>query len=103
MGITRYSDQSLSVGAVGTTVTTSGSSASTAIPNDASGNRARFVRITAVAPCNIKFTKGAGTCTANDIQIAANYPEVYDVKNFDTVNYIQISSATTLNITPLEG
>lgn len=102
MGLLRYNDVALSVGAVGTTLATSGSSQNAAIPNTANGVRARFVRIEAPAACYIKFTKGAGTATPNDIQVAANYPEIYDVMSFDTINYLQLTATTSLNVTPLE-
>lgn len=100
----RYSDTALSVGAIGTNVTTSATSQNIAIPTDSAGIRARFVRIEAPAGCYIKFVSGAGVaCTANDIQVAANYPEIYDCKAFDHINVLQLTSATTLSIIPLES
>ena len=40
-------------GATGTSVTSGGSSAETAIPNDASGSTARVVRIAANGTCHV--------------------------------------------------
>lgn len=98
----RYSDSALSVGAVGSSVTTGAGSANTPIPNDASGNRARFVRLLATTGCYVKLTKGAGTCTTNDVQLASGWPDIFDCHGFDTINYLQLSAATNLNIIPLE-
>lgn len=101
-GTLRYFDNALSIGAPGLSVTTSGSSQSLTIPNDASGNRARFVRVLATTGCFVKFTKGAGTCTNADIQLASGWPEIIDCKAYDTISYLQLSAATNLNVTPLE-
>lgn len=101
MGRTAY-DDALSVGAVGTTVTSAAASESTTIPNDASGNRARVVLLSATAPLYVKFGVGATTCTGNDLMVTAGKPILVNCKQYDTIAYIWETSAAKLNITPIE-
>lgn len=102
MGSNYGSGNSYRPGAVGTTLTSSGISQSATIPNNAAGSRARLVRLQATGNCYVKFTKGAGTCTVNDIMLATNFPEIVDVQQYDTVSYLQETVAAKINVTPLE-
>lgn len=101
MGIGAFDDAYL-VGATGATVTSSGTSASVAIPNNAAGVRARVVRLQCTGNVYVKFTSGAGTCTNQDMLLSPNYDVMVHCKNFDTISYLQETASAKLNITPME-
>jgi hypothetical protein len=96
-------ENALQPGAVGATYTSSVSSTSQTIPNTVDGTRARCVLLTATAFLYVKFTRGAGTCTANDLMISPNYPMIVNCRQFDTISYLQETAAAKINITPLEA
>lgn len=87
---------------VGTTTTTSGVSQSVSVPNTADGNRARCVMAVATGNVYIKFTKGAGTCTTNDLMLAANMPQLFNCTQFDTYSVLQETLAAKINVVPIE-
>lgn len=93
---------SLTIGAVGVTVTSAGASAATAIPNAADGNRARTVVVTAKATCYLKFGPSGVTCTGNDILLPASVPIVFNVKQFTHFAVLQETGATIVNVSPVE-
>lgn len=100
--MSRHDFDSFAVGTAGTTVTTSGSSASVVVPNAANGSPAKFVRIAATGACYIKFGPAAVVATTSDILIMGQYPEVYNVIGVAKIAYLQQTGAQTLNIIPLE-
>ena len=87
----------------GTTVTSSGVSQSTSVPNDSSGSRARQVRLMVTGNLYVKFGKGATTATTNSALLSPNFDVVVNCKQFDTIAYIQETAAAKLNIIPLEA
>lgn len=96
-------DNAYQPGAVGVTVVSGASSLSQAIPNDSSGNRAKLVRLMVTGNLYVKFTKGAGTATSNDMLLSPNFDVVVNCRQYDTISYIQETASAKLNILPLEA
>ena len=103
MGTYWGNDSAYSPGATGTTVVSGAASASTAVPNDTSGGRAKQVRLMVTGNLYVKFTSGAGTATANDMLLSPNFDVLVNCRQYDTISYIQETAAAKLNITPLEA
>jgi len=96
-------DGAYQVGATGNTVTSGVGSASIAIPNDSSGNRARFVRLQATGNLYVKFGLAGVTATNNDMLLSPDCDVIVSCKSFSTIAYIQEAVAAKLNITPFES
>jgi hypothetical protein len=92
----------LVIGTVGAQVTTGGASAVVAIPNNASGVIAKYVRLQATGNCYIKPGLVGSTCTVNDCLLSPNEALVLNVFGFTHIAYLQETAAAKLNITPLE-
>lgn len=90
-------------GVDGTTVTSSGSSASATIPNAADGNRARFVRLMVTGNLYVQFGKTTATATTSSMLLSPNFDVIISCKQFDKIAYLQEAVAAKLNITPLEA
>lgn len=103
MGTYYGMDGAYQPGAVGATVISGVGSASQAIPNDNSGAKAKLVRLMVTGNLYVKFTKGAGTATTNDMLLSPNFDVVVNCKQYDTISYIQETAASKLNIIPLEA
>jgi len=92
-----------SVGAVGVTVTSGGSSAETAIPNDASGSTSKVVRITSNGTAHVKAVLTGTAATANDIMVGPGDGIFLHVQGFTHIAYIQQASGSKINIIPIEA
>lgn len=93
----------ISVGATGANVTTSGTSASTAIPNDSSGNKAKYCAISATAAVHVRWGAGAQTAVATDFMLNPNtQPVIIQTSNADNFAAIQDSTGGKVNIAPVE-
>ena len=96
-------DDAIQIQAAGSTLTTSGTSQSVAIPNTASGTKPKYVRIQVTTYAFIKFGNGAGTAaTSSDILVSPNESELYKVSGNTHVAAIQQAGAGLVNITALE-
>jgi hypothetical protein len=93
----------LKVGAVGAQVTTAGTSATTAIPNDASGSRARWVRLSALASCYVRPGFVGTTATTGDMLLISADSVCLDVRPYTHIAHIQETAAAKFNITPLDS
>ena len=93
----------ISVGAVAKTVTSSGSSAETTIPLDASGSTAKVVRITSNATAHVKAVLTGTAATANDIMVGPGDGIFLHVQGFTHIAYIQQASGSKVNIVPIEA
>lgn len=87
----------------GVTLTTSGTSASAAIPNNSSGLRPNYVRIQVTNYAFIKFGVSGAAATANDILISPNEPEVFAISGLTHIAAIQQAAAGVINITAMEN
>lgn len=90
-------------GGDGITVTASGSSQSTAVPNGADGNRAKLVRLMVTGNLYVKFTSGAGAATANSMLLSPNFDVLVNCRQYDTISYLQETASAKLNIIPIEA
>ena len=102
MGDRISSPHIVTVAATGTQVTSGAATANVAIPNAADGNKARYVRVTALASLYVKPGLSAVTATANDMLLPAGTSEVLNVHGMTHIAYIQETAAAKLSITPLE-
>jgi hypothetical protein len=92
-----------SVAASGLSVTTGAASAVAAIPNDASGNRARRVRLQALATCHVRPGFAGTACTTGDLLLTPYEAVLLDVKPFTHVAHLQQSAAAVFVMTPVES
>lgn len=93
---------STAVVAVGTTLTSSGSSQQGTVPTTADGRAARFVRVTASTLAYIKFGADAPvTCTINDILITST-PSVFPTNGCGFFAVLQETAASKVNVVPVE-
>ena len=83
--------------------TTGASSATVAIPNDASGTRAKFVRITSKGNAYIRPGASTATAAAATAILAIAGESLYlNVSGMTHIAHIQETSASVINISPLE-
>ena len=99
----RTVDGLLTVNASGIQVTSGAASAVVAIPNDASGTRARYVYVASTGTAYIRPGVAGTTCTVNDFMLVAGEPVVLNVQGFTSIAYIQETAAAKINITPVEA
>lgn len=93
----------LHVAVAGLTVTTAAASASSAVPNNSAGVRARCVRLASPGNVFVKLGNGATTCTTNDVMVLAGQDVIINTANFNTIAYLESTVGALLNITPLEA
>jgi hypothetical protein len=96
------SDDFLIISAPGVQVVTSGTSAVTPIPNNASGTRAQRVRLQALANCYVRPGTASTVATTGDILLSPNEALVLDVRNYTHIASIQETAAAKFNISPVE-
>jgi len=100
----RYDHQPLfRVTATGTTVTTSATSARTAIPTNGGGGTTKRIRLSAHAACYVKPLPGdSGAATANDMHLAAGESVYLDVDGLTHIAALEDTAAAKYTITPLD-
>ena len=99
-----YEGGPISVAAVGTTITTSGTSASATIPNNSANEKPRYVRVAATAAAYVKLGVAAATATTNDMLIQPADSVILHVPSGITkIAAIQDSAAGKVNVIPLEN
>ena len=96
--------EALAVQAAGANLATGAASASVAIPNNASGQKARFVRILATADCYVRCGISGVSAAAGDMYVGAGPAgrEILNCHGATHIAAIQVAAAGTLNIVPLE-
>jgi len=87
----------------GTGATTGGSSATIAIPNDASGNAARTVLVTVEGSTYILPGPSGATATTSSIIITPEKPMVFDVLGLTHIAHLQLTAAQRITVTPVEA
>lgn len=91
-----------SISQAGTTVTSSGTaSAAAAIPNNASGTRAKFVRVIGSTLGYIKFGNSAVAATGNDILVSST-PAFFHVGGHTHYSVIEETAGCKINIVPVD-
>jgi len=90
------------VSTTGSNITTSGTTASVAIPNDAAGVRASFIRLTCTAAAYVKPGPSAVTAVAGDMLLQPDHQVILDVHGQTHIAAIQVASAGIVNLSPVE-
>jgi hypothetical protein len=96
-------DEAIQIQAAGVSITTSGTSASQAIPNDSSGRKARYVRVACTALAFIKFGASGVAATSSNILIMPGEAEIFIVSGNTHIAAIQQAAAGVVNVTPIEA
>lgn len=89
--------------AAGVSITTSGTSASQTLPNNASSLKPNYVRVQVTAFAYIKFGVSGVAATTTDILMSPNEPEVFAISGNTHIAAIQQAAAGVVNVTPLEN
>lgn len=92
----------LSVSSTGANITTSVASASVAIPNAASGQRPRFIRVHATVAATVRLGTGAVAAVATDMIVDPGTPVVLNVAGNTHIAALQVAAPGTVNVVPLE-
>lgn|ERR1035437_775409 len=96
-------DDAIAVQATGVNITTSGTSANAAIPNNSSGKPPNYVRLSVTANCFVRIGSGSGTTAlATDMLMVPADHAILKVAGNTYVAAIQQSGAGICNVTPLE-
>lgn len=99
-----YGGGFLTVTAVGASFSTSGTSASVAIPNASDGNKPRFIRVAARNECYVKLGTSGVAATANDILVQPADSVILSVPlGITHIAGIQGAAAGLVNVVPLEN
>lgn len=94
----------ITVTTAGASITTSGTSASAAIPVASDGNRPRYIRVAAINACYVKLGVSGVTATNTDILVQPADAVLLQVPMGIThIAAIQDASAGKVNIVPLEN
>jgi len=87
----------------GATITTSGTSASVAIPSTTGGNTPpKYVRLAATAACYVKLGQSGVTAVAGDLLVQPGDATIVAVAGSTNIAALQVSAAGVLQISPLE-
>ena len=100
--MSHYPCGTVAIHAAGTQVTSGASNAETAIPNDASGNTAKVVRLASDADVFAKPVLTGTACTANDILVTNGAPVLLHVQGYTHIAYLQSDAGAKLTISPVE-
>lgn len=102
--MTQRAYPALQVNASGANLATGAASASVAIPNNAAGQKARFVRVLATAACYVRLGGSGVTAAVADLYVDAGGAGalVLNVLGSTHIAAIQVAAAGLLNVTPLD-
>lgn len=96
-------DDFITVTKTGSNITTSGTSASIAIPTASSGEIPRYVRLAATAAAYVKLGTSGVTATAGDLMVQPGDAVTVAVpRGLTNIAAIQDSTAGKVNVVPLE-
>ena len=99
-----FSSSAMAIMATGVSAATGAASASSTIPNDSSGNKPNYIRVSARNECYVKLGVAGVAATVNDILVQPADSIVLAVpKGITTIAYIQGTAAGQVNIVPLEN
>lgn len=87
----------------GANITTSGTSARVAIPNDQSGKRAKVVRVTCTLAAYVKPGDSTIAAAAADILLNPEHELLLNVSGATHIAAIQVASAGVVNVVAVEG
>lgn len=87
----------------GQNITTSGVSASVTLANDSSGNKPKYIRVSATVAAYVRFTKGASTAVAADMLVQPGDAQIVSMLSLDTISALQVTAAGIVNIVAVEN
>lgn len=93
----------LSIVKAGTAITTSGTSASAALPVNAAGNPPVFVRVAATAAAYVRLGVSSATAVAGDILVQPGDAVILQTSGSTHIAAIQVTSAGVVQVSPMEG
>ena len=94
--------QAIQITGSGASITTSGSSASVAIPNTASGTPPRYVLVTCTAAAYIRPGDSSVTASTTDIILQPNYTLKLTIAGNTNLAALQVSATGKVNVMPVE-
>ena len=97
-----YIERSRTITQTGASITTSGVSASAALPVCNGGGLARGYRITATVSAHIRLGVGAPTAVATDVLVQPGDSMIINRCNFTHIAAIQNAAAGVVIVTPLD-
>lgn len=90
--------------ATGVTITTSASSADSAVPNDSSGTLPKYVRVAATAAAHVRIGSGVQTAVATDLLVQPGDAVILQCPSTTPhVAAIQDAAAGKVTVTPLDN
>lgn len=95
-------DDAITVAVPGVTIVASASSQRVVVPEDASGNRARFCQITTTGAAHVLPGNSTVTATGDCLMVVADRPVILATKAFSTIAVIERQAGSVVNIVPLE-
>lgn len=96
-------DDFITVTATGVLITTSGTSAGSALPNASSGEVPRYVRIASTAAATVRMGAGAQTAITTDMLVQVGDAVVLAVPRGVThIAAIQVTAAGVVQVSPIE-
>ncbi len=97
-------DDSVTIVVTGAAIATSAASASVAIPNCSSGEKPRYIRITATAPACVRIGPGATTAITTDAQVQPGDALIMSVpQGYINIAAIQVAGPGVVQVSPLEN
>lgn len=96
-------EQAYAASVDGVTVTSSGTSANVAIPNNSANVRARYVRLQVTGNLYVRLGASGVAATTNSMLLSPNFDVILCAQGFTHIAYLQESAGAKLNVTPLEG
>lgn len=95
-------DDALSIVKTGSVIAFTGTSASVATPTDSSGSIPKYVRIAANAACYVKIGPSGVVAAAGDVLVQPADAIILKTGFAPYIAAIQVGSAGTVQISPLE-
>jgi aspartate 1-decarboxylase len=89
--------------ATGVNITTSAASASAVIPSMSSGERPRYIRITASTGAYVRIGNGALTAVNTDMMVQPGDAVIIAVCNLANIAALQVSAPGVVQVSPLEN
>lgn len=95
--------QAISIAATGVSITTSGVSAGTTIPNSAAGTSPIAVRIASTQAAYVRIGTGAQTATTTDLLVYPGDSVIIMVGRTTHIAALQVATPGIVQVSPLEG
>jgi len=87
---------------VGVNITTGAASASATIPLDTSGNKARYIRISASLAAYVRIDKTTATAVSTDMMVQPGDAVILQVGQYDKVAALQVAAAGVVQVSALD-